>query len=472
MKKSELFFAALLVPLDFLMILGAAAIAYWLRFTPGIIEIKPVLFEFSFVSYIKVVSSIAPFFLLIFALQGLYALKTTRAFWREFFQIAFSVSVGMTLIIIAVFLQREWFSSRFIILSTWLFSIILMSLSRYVVNLVQKILLIYKGIGIHRLVLIGKSGYCDTVCREYRKNPGYGYKIVAQEIAINIDVLRGIRKEKGIDEILACDPDISMRDLREASDFCHRNRIEFKFVPAILQSVSTNFEMKTLFDEPVIAIKNTPLDGWGKITKRIFDIAGSVFGLILTSPILLLSAIAIKLDSRGPIVFKNERVGHNGNFNVYKFRYMKIEHCTGAQNPEQQKALELEKELIARQSVRKGPLYKIKDDPRKTRVGKFIEALSIDELPQLWNILRGDMSLVGPRPHQPREVEKYETWQKRTLSIKPGLTGLAQISGRSDLNFSDEARLDIFYIENWSLWMDIEILFKTFFVLLKKRKNF
>ena len=118
-----------------------------------------------------------------------------------------------------------------------------------------------------------------------------------------------------------------MRELREVSDFSHRNRIEFKFVPAILQSVSTNFEIKTLFDEPIIEIKNTPLDGWGKIAKRIFDIVGSFVGIIVTSPITILTAIAIKLDSRGPIIFKNERVGHEGNFNVYKFRYMKIEYC-------------------------------------------------------------------------------------------------------------------------------------------------
>lgn len=471
MKKSELFFAALLVPVDFLMIIFAAAMAYWLRFTPGIIEIKPVLFEFSFSSYLRVASLIAPFFLLIFALQGLYSLKTTRTFWREFLQVAFSISVGMTLVIIAIFLQREWFSSRFIILSAWLLSVIFITLARYAVNLTQKILLVYSGIGMHRFVAIGKSGYCSTVCEEYRKNPGHGYKIISQEAAIDIDALRQIHKDKGIDEILVCDPDISMVDLREASDFCHRNRIEFKFVPAILQSVSTSFEVKTLFDEPVIAIKNTPLDGWGKIAKRIFDIVGSLFGIIITSPIMLAAAIAIKLDSRGPIIFKNERVGHDGNFNVYKFRYMKFENCVGEQNPDRQQALELEEELIAHQSVRRGPLYKIKNDPRKTRVGRLIEPLSIDELPQLFNVLKGDMSLVGPRPHQPREVDKYEIWQKRTLSIKPGVTGLAQISGRSDLNFSDEARLDIFYIENWSLWMDIEILFKTFFVLLKKRKN-
>ena len=206
MKKSELFFAALLVPADFLMIVLAAAVAFWLRFTPGIIEIKPVLFQFSFLSYIKIILLVAPFFLIIFALEGLYSLKTTRTFWREFLQIAFSISVGMTLVILAIFLQREWFSSRFIILSAWTLSIIFISLSRYAVNLTQKILLIYKGIGMHRLALIGKSGYCDTVCHEYKKNPGHGYKIIAQEPTIDIDNLRHIQKERGIDEIFVCDP--------------------------------------------------------------------------------------------------------------------------------------------------------------------------------------------------------------------------------------------------------------------------
>jgi exopolysaccharide biosynthesis polyprenyl glycosylphosphotransferase len=471
MKKSELFFALLLVPVDFAMIAVAAVLAYWFRFTPGVLVIKPVLFDFPFNEYLKMVFAVAPFFLLIFAFEGLYSLKTTRSFWREFFKIAFSVTVGFTLIIFAIFLQQDWFSSRFIILTAWGLAIALIAAARYAIGLVQKFLLIYKGYGVHRLVLIGKGGYCNTVCEQFKKNPEFGYKIIAGLDRIDIETLRLIRKGKGIDEIIVCDPNIPMKDLREASDFCNRNRIAFKFVPAILQSVSTNFEIKTLFDEPIIAIKNTPLEGWGKIIKRIFDVIGSAFGIIAASPIMLLAAIAIKLDSRGPIIFKNERVGHIGKFNVLKFRYMKIDQCVGAQNPDHKKALELEKKLIETQSVRKGPLYKIKNDPRKTRVGRIIEALSIDELPQLFNVFWGDMSLVGPRPHQPREVEKYETWQKRTLSIKPGITGLAQISGRSDLNFADEARLDIYYIENWSLRLDIEILFKTFFVLLKKRKN-
>ncbi|PID99805.1 MAG: hypothetical protein CSA81_14485 [Acidobacteria bacterium] len=128
-------------------------------------------------------------------------------------------------------------------------------------------------------------------------------------------------------------------------------------------------------------------------------------------------------------------------------------------------------ELIKKQSIKTGPLYKIKNDPRKTKVGVFLERFSIDELPQFFNVLKGNMSLVGPRPHQPIEVEKYEEHQRRVLTIKPGITGMAQVSGRSDLKFEDEVRLDIFYIENWSLWGDIKIILRTIPAMLKKRKN-
>jgi exopolysaccharide biosynthesis polyprenyl glycosylphosphotransferase len=471
MKKSELFFAILLIPVDFLMIISAAILAYWFRFTPSVIEIKPVLFDFPFNEYLKVVLLIAPFFLIIFALENLYSLRSTRTFLQEFIKIIFSVTVGVTAIILVIFLRREWFSSRFVILTGWGMAILLIAVSRYAINFIQKILLVYKNIGVHKLVLIGGGSFCGTISDEFKNKPEYGYKIIGQEFRIDLERLSEINQAKSIDEILVCDPNVSMTDLRSVSDFCHRNKIQLKFVPAILQSVSTNFEIKILFDEPIIEIKNTPLEGWGKIIKRTFDLVGAAIGLIITSPITILTAIAIKLDSKGPVIFKNERIGHEGEFNLYKFRYMKIEYCTGEQNPNRKDALEFEKNLIENQSVRKGPLYKIKNDPRKTRVGRIIEALSIDELPQLWNVIRGDMSLVGPRPHQPREVEKYEDWQRRTLSIKPGVTGLPQITGRSDLNFSDEARLDIFYIENWSMWLDISILFKTFFILLKKRKN-
>ena len=178
--------------------------------------------------------------------------------------------------------------------------------------------------------------------------------------------------------------------------------------------------------------------------KRIIDIFGSIFGLIIFSPIMAAVAILIKLDSPGPIIYKNERVGPKNNFNTYKFRSMKIEYCTGRGYDDPGRADSFENELIEKQSIRSGPVYKIADDPRRTRLGRFLEKTSLDELPQFFNVLLGNMSLVGPRPHQPKEVAKYERWHKKVFNIKPGVTGLAQISGRSEIDFDEEAKIDTY----------------------------
>ena len=193
---------------------------------------------------------------------------------------------------------------------------------------------------------------------------------------------------------------------------------------------------------------------------------------------MVVLAILIKLESYGekrrggPIIYKNERIGSEGRkFFVYKFRYMKWQFCTDPNTNEGREAIEYEKKLINELSIKKGPLYKIKNDPRKTRVGTVIERLSFDELPQFFNVLKGEMSLVGPRPHQEREVAKYSEYHRRLLTIKPGMTGMAQVSGRSDLKFEEEYMLDVYYIENWSLWLDLQICLKTLGVLFKKRRN-
>ena len=194
-----------------------------------------------------------------------------------------------------------------------------------------------------------------------------------------------------------------------------------------------------------------------QMLKRLMDIAGGMIGLILSSPIMLVTAIAIKLDSPGPVLFKQTRVGQNGrHFKIYKFRSMYID------------AEERKKELMARNEMQGDVMFKMKDDPRITRVGKVIRKLSIDELPQFFNILGGSMSLVGTRPPTVDEVEKYKTNQWRRISIKPGLTGMWQVSGRSNVKSFDEiVEMDVEYIDNWSLWLDFKIILKTVLVLLK-----
>lgn len=196
------------------------------------------------------------------------------------------------------------------------------------------------------------------------------------------------------------------------------------------------------------------------ICKRLFDIAASLTGIILLLPVFIITSIAIKLDSPGPIFFFQERTGFKGRiFKMYKFRSM----VTNAE--------ELLKELESKNEA-SGYMFKIKNDPRITRVGRIIRKTSIDELPQLFNVLKGDMSLVGPRPPIIREVVKYDAWHKLRLSVKPGLTGLWQVSGRSSIGFEEMVRLDLKYIRERSFWYDIKIIFMTIPVLLGDSKAF
>ena len=188
-------------------------------------------------------------------------------------------------------------------------------------------------------------------------------------------------------------------------------------------------------------------------SKRAIDIVGSIVGLVLLSPILLIVAIAIKLESKGSIIFSQKRIGLKGKeFKMYKLRSM-VED-----------AEKLKKDLMKNNEM-SGPMFKMKDDPRVTRVGKFIRKTSIDELPQLVNVLKGDMSLVGPRPSLPKEVKKFKPWMKKRLEVKPGLTCFWQVSGRNNIDFEDWMKLDIKYVEERSFLVDIKLIFKTFFVL-------
>jgi len=481
MKKSELFFSALQVPVDFTMIVLAALSAYFIRNIPefilfatenvsDIINFQPKLYNYTLDVYLQIVLFVAPLFIIIYALEGLYDIRVTRKFWKEAIKVFSATSIGLVIIIVTIFLKREWFSSRFVILAAWLLAFVYVLVARYLIQLVQKWLLRSKGIGVHRVLLIGHNGKMDIIYKIIKNNKNLGYKVVDRISTASLKIVKTIKQELGIDEIIVCEPTITDDEQEKLIDYCAIHNVTYKFIPTTRET--SKLEIGMFNGEPIIEVKNTPLDGWGRILKRGFDVFFSIIGIILTSPIMLITAIAVKLDSCGPIIYKNERIGSDGRkFFVFKFRYMKWDSCVTNKNPNVSAALKLERDLIKKMSVRRGPLYKIKNDPRKTRVGNFIERYSIDELPQFFNVLMGTMSLVGPRPHQEREVEKYMEYHRRLLTIKPGVTGMAQVAGRSDLDFEDEYKLDLYYIENWSLWLDIQICLKTVRVLFRKRKN-
>lgn len=452
MKKSELVFSAILIPVDFLMVVLSGLISYRLRFYSFVTGIKPVIYEIAFREYLNILLIASVVFIITFALTGLYAIKSNRRFIDEIGKIFVACTASVALLIIFIFFKREWFSSRFIILVGWVGGIILVSIGRMIVRSIQQGLL-KKGVGAHYIVVIGQDKNAEDIVSQIHQRPSLGYKIVdrfdhfGDDSQIKISEKLKIMK---IDEMIAADPNLSKEEILSLKEFCYENHIIFKYIADLFESQAAHIEINTIADIPIIEVKRTKLDGWGKIFKRTFDIIFSLILLIILSPVFLLLAIIIKIDSVGPIFKKLDRVGEKGkNFALYKFRSMIKD------------AQALKKDLVQLNERAEGPLFKIKNDPRITRFGKFLRKSSLDELPQLFNVLVGQMSLVGPRPHEPEEVARYEKHHKKLLTIKPGMTGMAQISGRSELKFDDEARLDIFYIENWSPKMDLQIIFKT-----------
>jgi len=415
----------------------------------------------------EIVFAVSPVFIISFALIGLYNLSVVRKLWKEIFQIIVGVSSGFMFIIFMTFMQHEMFSSRFIFFAAWLLAIVMVIFGRITTRFVQGWLARRYKLGFHRLVLLGENGAVKTIQNEIRNNKVLGYKIVRKLRKFQIEDLERIFKDSGIDEIILCSSDISKEKIQQVLDFCQEKNISFKFVPDMFQAQAALFEMQTISDITLIEVKRTPLDGWGKIIKRAVDIVFSFLGLVVLSPFFLIIAIIIKLDSDGPVFQRLERMGREKKFGLYKFRSM----VKNAHKMKYDENGNLNPEFAKHNQRSEGPLFKMKNDPRVTRVGRIIRKTRLDEFPQLINVFKGEMSLVGPRPHEPEEVANYEKRHKKLLAIKPGITGMSQISGSSDLDFEKETKLDIYYIENWSLFLDFIILVKTFFIFVKGDKT-
>lgn len=467
MKKSELIFNVLLVPVDLVMIFCAGFLAYQFRFSSSIANLKPVVFELDFSSFMEIVVMTTPIFVAFLAIFGLYSLSSVRRFWWEVLKIMGAVSAAFMFIIVLIFFMQETFPSRFIFLAMWLLTIFTLSFGRMMVRYIQGFLVRKYDFGFHRLVLVGGNGTVKSIQNEIKQNRVLGYKIVRKLRDVDVELLEKIYKDPGIDEIILCSSDMSKEKVQQLLDFCQERNIGFKFVPDMFQSQAALFEMETISDVTLIEVKRTPLDGWGKVFKRLSDIVFSFLGIIILSPIFALIALIIKLDSAGPVFVELDRIGKHGKFKLYKFRSMVKNAHEMKYNPDGT----LKEEFQKMNERGEGPLFKLKNDPRVTRTGRFLRKTRIDEFPQLFNVLKGEMSLVGPRPHEPEEVAKYAKHHRKLFAIKPGITGMSQVSGSSDLDFEREVKLDVYYIENWTLLLDLIILIKTFLIFVKGDKS-
>lgn len=467
MKRSELFFGLLKVVVDASMSMLALMSAYVLRanenFLPSLFK-RPDLFTFpTFPDFFRLALVGTFAFVLILGLFRLYHLRARFGLGVEFQRIATAAVVWLMGIITYYFYLREFPFSRLALVYSALFLVIFVMCGRVFVRTLRSILLRH-GIGQRRIVFVGRNDITRELTDFYKKN----HEILVIEVVSNAAAFMELyaKRRSLVEEVIQTYDD--HKESEAILAFCREHHLEYHFVPDLLEVNRSNIQISALGGIPLISLRPTSLDGWGAILKRIFDIVASFCAIILLLPFLIIIAIAIKLDSPGPIFFRRlddgspaQRVGARGHYFVcLKLRTMKANTHS------------LRYTQLADRNIRKGtPLVKIKNDPRITRVGKMLRRFSLDELPNLWNVLCGEMSLVGPRPHLPEEVAAYKNHQKFVLTIKPGITGLAQISGRSDLPFDEEVRLDTYYIQNWSLWLDVKILVKTVGAVLRPYKE-
>lgn len=460
MKKSEAIFGVVRVPLDALGVFAALLLSYRLRqanislFPHQLRDIAGTLPPFAYFLTHFVVPSILSFVLLAAAL-GLYTLRSTLSAWTEVFRVLVATALWLVLVIAWYFLiVQQLFFSRALLLYALLFIALFVLVGRVSLTLLQRAML-RAGIGRRVVVSVGQQALAQSALSTLRHEEHYSYLGHLPDL----DALKRLAHQRVLDLVLQTDPNPGSAETLALINYCRSRQIGYGFLPPVLADVPHLLRVERLGLLPLVQFQPTPLDGWGRVAKRVFDLAASALLIVLLSPVFAIIAAAILLDSGMPVFYVSQRIGDQGRRRVavLKFRSMVRD-------------AELRRDELLRLNHRRdGPLFKVRNDPRVTRVGRWLRRTSLDELPQLLNVFLGQMSLVGPRPHLPDEVERYSLEQRRVFAVRPGVTGLAQVSGRSDLSFEEEVRLDLQYIEEWSLLLDLWILWRTLFTITSRR---
>lgn len=457
-RDNQKVFNRLHLIMDALIVIVSYAVAWLLHFRvfndfgpeTGILPME---------QYMRTLFFIVPAYMILYFYCKVYTPQRTSGYGREIYNIFRANTIGLIAFIVTLYIVQQPNYSRKMICIFYVLNIVLTALSRLIV---RKTLRSFrsKGYNLKHILLVGYSRAAEEYIDRILGNAEWGYVVCGilddfvpagtlyrgVKVLGRIDNLHVILPQSELDEIAVT---LSLKDydrLEEIVSICEKYGVHTKFIPDYNSVIPSKPYTEDLMGLPVINIRHVPLTNTiNAVIKRIVDILGSLFGIILVSPIMLISALAVKLSSPGPIIFKQERIGLHGKpFFMYKFRSMELQKAS-----EEQKA------------------WTVKNDPRVTKVGRILRKTSIDELPQLFNILKGDMSLVGPRPERPHFVDKFMEEIPRYMvkhQVRPGLTGWAQVKGyRGDTSIRKRIECDLYYIENWTLWFDIKIIFMTFF---------
>ncbi len=453
----------LLVMTDAILILVGFAIAYWLRYNVQWIEPVDEMNYVEFDAYYGSAVLLTGILLLAYKIEGLYDQRRSASWLDSVYLIFSGTVVGIALLIVWFFSSRPLAVSRLMLVYAAVVIVVLLSISRLIESSLRS-WLHRRGVGTDRLLIVGAGEVGMAIMRSIVAQPEMGYQIIGylddspekQEGAIGrfpalgaVSDIRRVIETQGVNDAIITLPMTARDAITSVVDACEDAGVRVRIVPDMFQLQLNQVQIDSISGIPLLGVRESTIRGWNRALKRGLDVAIAALTLVITAPITLLVALAIRLDSPGPILFRQTRIGLGGRpFILYKFRSMRVD-------AEQQLT------QLTDMNEADGPIFKMRNDPRQTRIGRFIRRASLDELPQLLNVLNGDMSLVGPRPPIPREVEQYDDWHRRRLEVAPGVTGLWQVSGRSQLTFDEMVMLDLYYAEHWSLLLDLKILLRT-----------
>ena len=402
--------------------------------------------------------------------QGAYDMGRFTSLSTESFTVLKAALYATSILFAIGFIFRFGFFPRTIVVGFPLVSILFLKLEKALLWYVVK-LLHQKGYGRKKLLIVGTGQKAEEVIEAAKQHQEMGFDVVGvvgedramvgsyinrvKILGAFKDILEVLHKNE-IDEVVFAVPVGQLENIKGALTLCEQEGVHTHIISDFFRTMTAKIRAETLYGLPTLSFSTVPNKEWQFFVKRIFDVLVASILLVLLTPVLLVIAVGIKLTSDGPILYHWRVVGLNKkNFVSYKFRTM----VTNAD------ALKMQ---LMELNEMEGPAFKMREDPRITGIGKWLRKFSLDELPQLFSVLKGDMSLVGPRPPLVTEIDKFDSWQRRKLSVKPGMTCLWQVRGRNQISdFDDWVRLDLEYIDEWSFWLDIKILLKTALVVVR-----
>ncbi len=452
--RSQLILVPLLFLLDCLSVVLALYAAYHIRFFSAFVHSFPITKGLpGWGAYLNTLPLILPLCAFVFFQHGLYR-TYFLPFIDEVIRSTRSVTVGIFFLLMATFFYRDYTYSRLTIVIFWFLSIVFVTGYRQLFKFSLSYIFRLFSMREHVLV-VGRDN--RMIRRLLKRFPYFQVFYAPSDDEKDINKIKKICVERSINQIIIAHQKWTRDPLLAFYDWCETRHIELKSVPDIVQICQGEIKIDSSLGIPFFHYKPVSFNGFNFYFKRIVDIVISILVVSILWPIFLLVIIFIKIDSPGPFLYDHKRMGYRGQvFSFFKFRTMVVN-------------ADALLEQFKAKSNRKGPVFKMVNDPRVTRIGNLLRRYSIDELLQVFNVLKGEMSLVGPRPQVLWEAAAYDNWAKRRLRVLPGITGLWQVSGRANLSYEEMIELDIYYIENWSPGLDIVILLKTLPAIFSQR---